>query len=167
VAELPSPARFCFGCGSENPHGLGLRFQLEAGRAVARFTPPAHLQGYPGFAHGGGVATILDEAMGWAAYWQGLWSMTARLSMRFRRSVPLGQPVTVNGWVTRDRGRFLELRAELRSAQGALLADAAGLFARVSGERAEELRRQYEAALSSEETGRQTETITSAQDGRP
>ena len=167
MAERPSPARLCFGCGSENPRGLGLRFRLEDGRAVAEFTPPEHLQGFPGYVHGGGVATILDEAMGWAAYGQGIWAMTTRLTMRFRRSVRLGRPLRVSAWVTRDRGRFLELRSELRSPDGTLLADAEGVFVRVSGKRAEELRRLYEAAPSPRADGRQTETMTSLQEGRP
>ncbi len=159
MADRASPAHLCFGCGDENPHGLALRFRLEDGRAVAEFAPPAHLQGYPGYVHGGGVATMLDEAMGWAVYGRGVWAMTARLAMRFRRSVPVERPLTVSGWVTRDRGRFLEVRSELRSQSGALLAEAEGLFVRVRGRQAEELRRLYEA-------GRQTETMTSLQEGR-
>ena len=121
---------------------------MEDGCAVAEFTPPDYLQGYPGHVHGGGIATMLDEAMGWAVYQQGIWAMTARFTIRFRGSVRLGEQVTVSGWVTRDRGRFLEMRSELRSPQGDLLAEAEGLFVRVSGERAEELRRLYEAAVS-------------------
>ncbi len=148
MAEQPSPARFCFGCGSENPHGLQMHFRLEEGRAVAEFTPPDLLQGFPGHVHGGGVATMLDEAMGWAAFGQGIWAMTARLTTRFRRPTLLGEPLIVSGWLTRDRGRFLELRSEARSQEGALVADAEGIFVRVSGERAEELRRLYEASVS-------------------
>ncbi|MEX0785475.1 MAG: PaaI family thioesterase [Dehalococcoidia bacterium] len=163
MAERPSPARWCFGCGSENPRGLHMHFRMEEERAVCDFVVPEFLQGYPGQAHGGGVATMLDEAMGWAVYGQGIWAMTARFEMRFRKRVPLGEPLSVAGWVTRDRGRFIELRAELRTHEGALLAQAEGLFARVQGEQAEELRRNYEAALS----GRQTDTMTSLQDGRP
>jgi len=74
--------------------------------------------------------------------------MTAKFSMRFRDSVPLGEQLTVAGWVTRDRGRFLELEAELRNAEGTLLAQAEGVFARVRGKEAEALRRNYEAAVS-------------------
>jgi acyl-CoA thioesterase FadM len=84
--------------------------------------------------------------MSWAVYGQGIWAMTARLTMRFRKSVPLNEPLVVTGWVTRDRGRFLELQAELRSREGALLAQADGLFVRVDGEQAEKIRLQYEAA---------------------
>ncbi len=124
-----------------------MRFRAENGRAVAEFTPPEFLQGFPGLVHGGGVATMLDEAMGWAAYGQGILAMTGRLTTRFRRSVPAGEPLVVSGWVTRDRGRFLELRSELRSEGGSLLADAEGVFVRVDGRKAEELRRRYEAAV--------------------
>jgi acyl-coenzyme A thioesterase PaaI-like protein len=160
VAERASPARLCFGCGEANPRGLGMRFDIEDGRAVAEFTPPEYLQGYPGRMHGGGVATMLDEAMGWAAYAQGAWAMTARFTMRFHRGIPVGQALVVSGWVTRDRGRFLEVQAEARTKDGALLAQADGLFARVTGEQAGELRLLYEGA------GRQTETTSSLQDGR-
>ena len=148
MGERPSPARMCFGCGSENPHGLGMHFRLEDGRAFADFTPPPHIQGFPGQVHGGGLVTMLDEAMGWAAYAQGAWAMTARLSTRFRRPAPLGAPLAIEGWVARDRGRFLELRAEARDRDGALVAEGEGIFVRVSGQRAEELRRAYEASRS-------------------
>lgn len=147
VTERPSAARFCFGCGEENPQGLHMSFRLEDGRAIAEFTATEQLQGFPGRVHGGGVATMLDEAMSWAVYQEGSWAMTARFSMRFRRPARLGEQVTVSGWVARDRGRMLECRAELRSADGALLAEAEGTFMRVDGERAEELRRVYEASI--------------------
>ena len=125
-----------------------MRFRVEDRRAVAEFTPPEQLQGYPGHVHGGGVATMLDEAMGWAVYGQGIWAMTARFSLRFRDPVLVGEPLVVAGWVVRDRGRFLEMRSELRSASGTVLAEATGIFVRVSGERAEEMRRIYEASIS-------------------
>jgi acyl-coenzyme A thioesterase PaaI-like protein len=141
-------AKQCYGCGSDNERGLRLKFRQEDGRAVAEFTPEQFLQGFPGYMHGGGVATALDEAMGWAAYQVGLWAMTAKFTMRFRRPVPLRQQVKVSGWVTRDRGRFLEVRAEMRSRQGHLLAEADGVFVRLDGERADEVRKQYEAAQS-------------------
>src|SRR3990172_8660966 len=130
-------ARLCYGCGRDNDRGLGLRFRVEDGREVAEFTPEQFLQGFPRYMHGGGVATVLDEAMGWAAYAAGVWAMTAKFTMRFRRPTPLQQQVRLSGWLTRDRGRFLELRAEMRSRHGHLLAEADGVFVRLDGERAE------------------------------
>ena len=122
---------------------MHMHFEVKDERAVAEFSVPEYMQGFPGQAHGGVVATLLDEAMGWACHGQGIWAMTAKLTTRFRDSIPLGEPLTVTGWVTRDRGRFLELRSEVRSATGKLLAEANGMFARVKGERAEALRRNY------------------------
>ena len=148
MAERPSPARFCFGCGEENPRGLGMSFRLEDGRALADFRADDVFQGYPGRAHGGVVATMLDEAMSWAVYANGAWAMTARMTTRFRKGVPLGEVLHVEGWVTKDRGRYLELRSELRSDGGTLLAEADGLFVRVAGRQAEELRELYEASIS-------------------
>ena len=146
--DRPSAAKLCFACGEGNTRGLHMHFNVEGDRATAEYTIPDHFQGFPGQAHGGVVATMLDEAMGWAVYGQGILAMTAKFSVRFRDSVPLGEPLTVSGWVTRDRGRFIELQSDLRTAEGALLAKAEGLFARIRGKQEEDLRRNYEAATS-------------------
>ena len=140
--ERGRAARYCFACGSLNPHGLGMQFRIEEGAAVSDFAPAPHHQGYPGLVHGGVVATILDEAMGWAAYGRGDWSMTGRLGMRFRRPVPLGRTLRVEARVTKVRKRFLEVRARL-SMDGELLVEADGVFLRVAGDRAEELEALY------------------------
>lgn len=124
-----------------------MSFRLEDGKALAEFVADETFQGYPGRAHGGVVTTMLDEAMGWAVYAAGSWAMTARMTTRFRGPVRLGEELHVAGWVTRDRGRTLELRSEVRSSDGTLLAEAEGLFVRVAGKQAEELRELYEASL--------------------
>ena len=56
---------YCFGCSERNPIGLHLSFTMADGEVRAPFTPQAEHQGWPGFMHGGLVATMLDEAMGW------------------------------------------------------------------------------------------------------
>ncbi len=125
-----------------------MHFIMEGDRAIADFSIPDYLQGFPGQAHGGAVSTMLDEAMGWACYGQGILAMTARFTVRFRDSVPLGEMLAVSGWITRDRGRFVQLKSECRTADGVLLAEAEGTFARIQGKQAETLRRNYEAATS-------------------
>lgn len=140
------PSKYCYGCGQENPRGLALRFELCDGVASATFVGDPEHQGYPGHLHGGVVAAILDEAMGWAAYARGTFAMTAKMNVRFRRPAPLGQPLTVRAQALRQRGRAIEMRAELRDAAGALLAEADGLFMQVTGQTAEYLRQEYEQA---------------------
>lgn len=130
-------ARWCYACGDLNPVGLHLHFEMQPdGAAVARFTPqPAH-QGYPGFVHGGVVSTLLDEAMGWATYGNGIWALTGKMELRFRAPVPAGALLTVRAVITRDRGRTLDAEAQLLDEQGNVLAEAKGLLFRASGEQA-------------------------------
>ena len=127
-------ARGCFGCGDLNSRGLKLAFRLEDGAAVAELDPDPHYQGFPGHMHGGLVATMLDEAMGWAAYLEGVWAMTARMHVRFRRSVPLGRRLQVRAYITNRRQRLIQARAEVRDENGALLAEGEGAFLRVTPE---------------------------------
>jgi acyl-coenzyme A thioesterase PaaI-like protein len=78
--------------------------------------------------HGGLVATLLDEAMGWAVYGAKQWGATARLSVRFRKPVGLDQKLRLEAWITSNRTRLIELRGEVRDEQGVLLAEGEGTF---------------------------------------
>jgi acyl-coenzyme A thioesterase PaaI-like protein len=134
-----SPRHYCFGCGDRNLESLGITFETHGRRVEGRFTARPEHQGWPGLAHGGIAAAVLDEALGWAMYAAGAWAMTARMEVRYRNPVMLGEELIVTAEVTRERGRLLEGFAELRTASGKRLADAKGLFARVDRERAGEL----------------------------
>ena len=136
----------CFGCGRLNPCGLHLAFgpTVDGNGVWAPFGPaPAH-EGYAGVVHGGIVTALLDEAMAWAAFARDAWVVTARIDVRFRRPVEIGRPVRVVGRVVADRGRIVEAVGEVRRASDdALLAEAAGVFARVPEDRARAWRRRY------------------------
>jgi len=138
-----SPRRWCYGCGDANPEGLHVEFEVEGTLVTGRFTPRKVHQGFPGLAHGGIAASVMDEAMGWAMYAAGAWAMTARMEVRYRRPLPLDSEVTVTAQVTRDRGRRLEAEARLLTASGELLAEATGLFLRMP----EETSRQFNDAF--------------------
>lgn len=118
----------CFACGVKNERGLHMEFRLEGERAVCDYTPCEYQQGYPGRMHGGIVTTLIDEAMGWAVYGAQQWGATARLNVRFRRPVLLDERLRIEAWVTNNRSRLMELRAEMRDESGALLADGEGTF---------------------------------------
>jgi acyl-coenzyme A thioesterase PaaI-like protein len=122
------PPRMCYGCGAENKHGLHMAFRSEGDRTVCDFEPVDFQQGYPGRMHGGVVSTMIDEAMGWAVYHSRKWGTTARLSVRYRRPVDLARPLRVEAWITAERHRLIELRAEVRDEAGALLADGEGTY---------------------------------------
>jgi acyl-coenzyme A thioesterase PaaI-like protein len=134
-----SPRHLCFGCGDRNPEGLGIEFEVDGRRVEGRFATRDSHQGFPGVAHGGIAAAALDEALGWAMYAAGAWAMTARIEVKYRKSLPLGEELIVAAEVTRERGRILEGIAEIRSLAGERLADAKAMFVRLPKDREREL----------------------------
>ncbi len=138
-----SPRHLCYGCGVRNPEGLHVAFEVDGPNVTGIFNPRQVHQGFPGVAHGGIGAAVMDEAMGWAMYAAGAWAMTARLEVRYRRPLPLDQQITVTSTVTRDRGKRMEATAELRDESGALLAQATGLFLRMPDEQQDQLNQTY------------------------
>lgn len=118
----------------KNPEGLHIDFAFDGPKVVGKFTPRATHQGWPGLTHGGIAAAALDEAMGWAMYAAGAWAMTARMEVKYRKPLTLGEEVTITAEVTRDRGRRLEAEAIIRDAEGHIRAQAAGIFIRMPDE---------------------------------
>ena len=143
--KASSSRRWCYGCGEDNPEGLRIAFRVDGRCAVGQFTPREVHQGYPGLAHGGVAAAALDEAMGWAIYGAGAWAVTARMEVRYRRPLPLGQELVVSAEVTRSRGRWLEVKGEIRAPSGELLAESKGVFLRLLQQRGKELEAYYRA----------------------
>lgn len=121
----------CFVCGVDNPFGLKLSFYDDGpGRVVCEYTIPEHFNGYPGVTHGGVVAAILDETMA-RAFFSGApdrFMYTAKLTTRYRKPVPTGQPIRLEGEIVKDRGRIGEARARLFGPEGNLLAEAEGMM---------------------------------------
>jgi acyl-coenzyme A thioesterase PaaI-like protein len=148
MAEGIDVRRYCFGCGDLNPAGLKLEFRTEGRKAVADFLPQEQHQGYAGLVHGGVAATALDEAMGWAMRPLGVWSVTGKMEVRYRQPLPLHQRAVVSGEVTRNRGRWLEVRGEIRNEEGRLMAESYGLFMRLPEQRVRELEKIYGVVLS-------------------
>ena len=73
------------------------------GVVSARFAVPPRYQSWAGVVHGGIVALLLDEAVGWAAWHAGKPGVTGRLEVRYRRPLEIGERVRVVGRVDRIR----------------------------------------------------------------
>ena len=131
--------RMCFACGGANPRGLHMHFTRDGDRTVCEYTPSDYQQGFPGRMHGGIVSTLIDEAMGWAVYNAAAWAATARLNIRYRKPISLLEPLRIEAWVTRDRSRLLEVRAEVRDPTGELLAEGDGTFMKLDERLAAEM----------------------------
>lgn len=128
----------CFVCGLSNPFGLKLRFYWTApGEVTAEYTVPVHYQGYPGVVHGGVVAAMLDEVAGRAFMGQieaPRFMYTARLEVRYRKNVPVGQPLRLVGRAVRNHNRAATATGSIYDAEGNLLAESEALLVDVPEE---------------------------------
>lgn len=128
--DLKLARNYCYGCGQDNPEGLRLKFRLdeEAQRFVSRFRLSQKYAGPPGHAHGGVIATILDEAMGKVNKLRHVVAVTAEMTVQFIKPVPLGKTLITEGWEKSVRGRVHYNVAEIRRENGDVLARSRGKF---------------------------------------
>jgi uncharacterized protein (TIGR00369 family) len=103
----------------------------ETRRTFCKFKLPRHLQGPPGHAHGGIIATILDEAMGKVNKFRSVVALTRSMNVQYLKPVPLGQPLTVTGWEQKVEGREHTNVAEIANEEGVVLARSSGVFVAV------------------------------------
>lgn len=121
----------CFVCGLENPFGLHLRFDVTApGKVTSEFTIGEEYQGYPGVVHGGIVAAMLDEVAGRSH--MGVdpprFMYTAKLDIRYRKNVPVGQPLLLVGIAGNNKRRTATASSAIYDKEGTLLAEAEALL---------------------------------------
>ncbi|MET9918806.1 PaaI family thioesterase [Streptomyces sp. NPDC059605] len=117
--EAPAPGELlgahyehCFGCGEGQPHGLHLQTRAGDGvRVTAEFTVQAAHQGAPGLAHGGILATALDETLGSLNWLLRVIAVTGRLETDFVSPVPVDTVLHLDAEVVAVHGRKIYSRA--------------------------------------------------------
>jgi uncharacterized protein (TIGR00369 family) len=128
--ELPH-TQGCLVCGRQNPKGLHLHLHVDeaSGAVETIFTPaPEHI-GFEGIIHGGILATVLDEAMVWAATWQGrTFCVCGEMTIRFRKAAEVGKRVTVQAKVTSSRARMIQTSGEIVDDAGEVLSTATAKY---------------------------------------
>jgi acyl-coenzyme A thioesterase PaaI-like protein len=119
----------CFGCSPTHPSGLNLRFRRRGERVLSRYTIADRFHGAPGVAHGGIVATILDEVSCAAVHLvTDRWVTTGELTVRYERPCPVEQPLDVAAAIVdRTHPRYWVVEAELHRA-GERVARSTGKF---------------------------------------
>ena len=142
--EKQPSSKMCFVCGRDNPIGLHMHFFTDTdGCVYADYIPREEHQSYPGVMHGGLITTMLDELIGRTAIASNIWCMTAKLEIRFRQPVPIGEPLKLKGAITKNNGRLLQGRGEIRLPNGTLAVEAVGTYLRIPDDQIE----QYQSAL--------------------
>ncbi len=120
-------SRHCFVCGMSNPYGLALSFYEDReGQVVAELEVPDHYEGFPGVVHGGILASLLDEAASRAAMVEdhNRFFVTAKMTIRYRRPVPVGEPLRLVGGLIKGRGRITTATAKVVLQDGSVGAEA-------------------------------------------
>ena len=134
MKELQPNSSDCFVCGVRNPVGLKIKFyNTEPGRVEAEYIVPEHFQGYPGIVHGGIVAAMLDEMTYRSLITDDFQRMmfTARLTIRYKKNVPVGQLLKLVGEVGKIKSRTATAYGAIYNLDGELLAEADALLVNV------------------------------------
>ncbi|MCU0268272.1 MAG: PaaI family thioesterase [Acidimicrobiales bacterium] len=82
--------------------------------------------------HGGVIAAVFDELLGFASLAGAGGGFTGRLTVHYRKPTPILEDIELRGWVDGQRGRKIVARGEMRHA-GEITAEAEGLFIQVAG----------------------------------
>jgi uncharacterized protein (TIGR00369 family) len=130
----PNPANKCFGCGGDNSSGMKLTFEQDNvnRRIVGRFVLGERYQGGGGFAHGGIIAVLLDEAMGKVCRFREVRAVTAELTVEYLKPIAVANEIVVEGRETEMNGRNLFMVGEIRNESGEVLARGKGRFVIIS-----------------------------------
>ena len=135
VRGIQNISHMCLVCGADNPAGLhGSFYVLDDGELLGIFHPEAHHQSYPGRLHGGISSALLDETIGRAITiaHPGVWGVTAELSVRFRKPLPLDGPVRAVGRIVRDTARLFEGTGEILLDDGSVAVEARGKYVKMA-----------------------------------
>jgi acyl-coenzyme A thioesterase PaaI-like protein len=125
----PEPFHYpdCALAGRANPFAVGVRLAREGDEGVARVRlRPAH-EGPPGRAHGGIVAAVFDEVMGFVLKFVTTPAVTGELSVRYLRPTPLDAEVEFRARLAGRDGRKLFVEAGATAA-GETVATAKATF---------------------------------------
>jgi uncharacterized protein (TIGR00369 family) len=120
---------WCFVCGSENPHGIGLAWWVdEQGVLTSEFTLTKGQQGPPGHVHGGASAAILDEAMGLVVWAAGHKVAAVNIEVNYHKPLPLDMPLTLEARITQIDERKILSAGEIHLNDGTTAVSARGIY---------------------------------------
>ena len=132
--RLPPHQPYCLGCGPENPHGFHLEAYRVGDVVAAEHVFTQEQTGSPGLAHGGAVATVCDDLLGFLLWVLQLPAVTRNLTVDYLRPVVLGERHRLRASLDSRDGRKLWLSCEGRGPDGTVRFTARALFIQVGFE---------------------------------
>jgi len=125
---LPPHYPTCLGCGPEAPAGYHLQVRRDGDEVVTEHVFKDRHSGAPGIAHGGAVATVVDDVLGFLLYVAKAPGVTRRLEVDYLKPVLTGVPYVVRGRIDRRDGRKLWVACEGTGPEQVVAFRAVGLF---------------------------------------
>ncbi|MNB89272.1 hypothetical protein D3C76_945900 [compost metagenome] len=145
LQDSATPEAVCYGCGSNNPHGLHVKsFWHEDGvHVIAEHLPDAKYCGWPDLVYGGMIAMLVDCHSNWTAMayhyrtehreagsLPRIECVTGNLGIKFIKPTPMGLPLTLRAKVEGDVGRKTRVVCEVYAGE-VLTAVGDSIFVRV------------------------------------
>lgn len=127
VIKKQTNSRMCIICGMNNEFGLKAPFyEMEDHTVMSVFEFHDHHQSYPGRAHGGMIATMLDEIVGRAVWIDEplMWGVTMDIKVKYRKPVPLNETVIAKGVIVKNSSKFFVGNGFIYDKYGNVLAEA-------------------------------------------
>jgi acyl-coenzyme A thioesterase PaaI-like protein len=118
----------CVVSGEANPMGLDVQFFRQGDEAVSRVVLGPAFEGAPNRAHGGVVAAVFDDLMGFVLTIHEAPAYTAELTVRYRRPTPVGEEIEFRARLVSRKGRRLHIEAQATDHAGTKIAESTGLF---------------------------------------
>ena len=115
--------------GPRNPIAPPIEFEVKGGAVHAETSLPPQFTGPPASVHGGVIALLFDELLGYTNLVNQTGGYTAVLTVRYRSLTPIGRPLRMQAHQERADGRKLYARGTLHHGD-TLTAEAEGLFIR-------------------------------------
>ena len=125
---LPPHYPTCLGCGPDAPQGYHLQVRRDGDDVVTEHVFEPRHAGGPGIAHGGAVATVFDDVLGFLLYVAQVPGVTRHLEVEYLRPVLVGVPYALRGRLDSRDGRKLWVSCTCTAPDGTVTATARGLF---------------------------------------
>lgn len=119
----------CFICGKNNPIGLDLHFSYKNGLIITECTLQQEHTGYNNIIHGGILAALLDECMGWSAILsRPILCKSVELTVRYKESVTTNEPLRIWSDLVADKKRLILTKGAIEKSDGTIACTAEGKY---------------------------------------
>lgn len=128
LQDIIAPEGVCFGCGSNNQHGLQIKsfWDAEGEYVITRYTPDIRYVGWPSLVYGGLISCLIDCHSNWAVMANHYRAenrepgtlpridcVTGSLGVKYIKPTPMGVPLLLKARVEGEIGRKTRVLCEV------------------------------------------------------